>query len=506
MKPIRIQNRRVGPGCPCFIVAEAGSNHDGSLKKAFALIDAAAKAGADAVKFQLFRADRLYAPTAGRSDYLKRSQSIFEIIRSMELPPAWIAKIKARCRKQKIIFLASVFDEESADAMDRFVAAHKIASYELTHAPLIRHVARLGKPILLSTGACAPSDIRSALRTIRAAANPPVILFQCTARYPASPGSLDLGAIPAMAKAFGVPVGFSDHSADPFTAPLAAVALGAVAIEKHFTLSRKGRGPDHRFSIEPDELAALVRRVRETEAALGDGVKKIRAEERELHRFARRSIFTVRRIRAGEIFSPENLTVLRNGKLKPGLAPSAWDAVLGRRSRRDLPAYAGLRQGDVAPGKPVEPIRLRTAGATDARTLWNWRRDPEVIRNSLAPRRIPWAEHRVWFQKLLRSPIRRQWIVENAEGRPIGQVRVDLEGRDEASIHVGIDRRHRGKGYGQSAISAAVHCASGEWDLKKVRAHILKFNRASTGSFRRAGFRRKSAAGAVEIWEWSARP
>ncbi len=505
MKAIRIGNRLVGSGKRCFVIAEAGSNHDGSLKKAFALIDAAAKAGADAIKFQLFRADRLYPPTAGRSDYLGDKKSIFDIIKSMELSPEWLGRLKARCGKRNILLLASVFDEESADAMNPFVPTHKIASYELTHTPLVRHVARLGKPILLSTGACKKGEIASALRTIRAAGNPGVILFQCTAKYPAPPASLNLKTIPAMAEAFGVPVGLSDHSADPFTAPIAAVSLGAAAIEKHFTLSRKGKGPDHRFSIEPRELKELIRRIRAVESALGDGVKKVHPVERELYRFARRSIFTSRSIRAGEIFSSENLVVLRNGKLKPGLPPKMFTGLLGKRCGSDLSAYTGVQKHHIQPGKPVEPIQLRAAGAKDARTLWTWRRDSDVIRNSLAPRRIPWTEHRLWFRRLLKSPLCRQWIIENAKRRPVGQVRVDLEARDEASIHVGIDKRHRGKGYGQSAIAAAVHCAAGEWGLRKVKAHILKFNRASTGSFRKAGFRFRSSTGEVETWEWSAK-
>jgi sialic acid synthase SpsE/RimJ/RimL family protein N-acetyltransferase len=502
MKSIRIGNRKIGPGEKCFIIAEAGSNHDGSLQKAYALIDAAADAGADAVKFQLFRADRLYAPTAGRSDYLKRSQSIFEIIRSMELSGAWLRKLKARCGKKKILFLASVFDEQSADTMDSFVAAHKIASYELTHAPLVRHVARLGKPVLLSTGACSPADIRAALGIIRAAGNRNVLLFQCTARYPAPPASLNLKTIPALAKALGVPVGLSDHSADPFTAPIAAVALGAVAIEKHLTLSRKGKGPDHRFSIEPDELTALVRRIRETEAALGDGVKTIHPEERELHRFARRSIFTSRRVRKGELFSAENLVVLRNGKLKPGLPPKNLESLLGKRCRHALSAYTGVKTSHVQAGKPVAPIRLRPAARSDEKMLWILRQDPEVVRYSLTGRPVSWSEHRRWFSRLMRSSNGVQWIVEDARRNAIGQVRIAFEGRRSATIHVGIDRRHRGKGYGLSAIAAAAHRAVDEWGVGQIKAWILSRNRASRETFRKAGFQLQSSDGKVETWLW----
>lgn len=502
MRQIRIGKTRVGTGQPCFIIAEAGSNHDGSLQKAFALIDAAAAAGADAVKFQLFRADRLYAPTAGRSDYLKRSQSIFEIIRSMELSLAWLGKLKERCRRKKIAFMASVFDEESADAMNPFVRAHKIASYELTHEPLVRHVARFGKPVLLSTGACDLKDIRSALRAIRAEGNRNVLLFQCTARYPASPASLNLRTIPAMAKAFGVPVGLSDHSADPFTAPIAAVVLGAAAIEKHFTLSRKGKGPDHKFSIEPDELTALVRRVRETEAALGDGAKRVHAGERELHGFARRSIFTSRPVCAGEIFTDANLTVLRNGKLKPGLSPSHFEWLVGKKCGHDLGAYVGVQKRDVRPGVPVAPIRLRPAVRSDEKMLWLLRQDPSVVRNSLTGRAIPWADHRRWFSRMLRNGAGIQWIVEDSAQNRVGQVRLAFEPRNSATIHVGIDRRHRGKGYGLSAISAAVHRAASEHGIRRIIATILSSNRASKAAFRRAGFSFKSSKGGVETWQW----
>ena len=347
-RTVTIGGATLGDGHPCFVIAEAGSNHDGDLDNAHRLIEVAADAGADAVKFQVFRADRLYPRSAGVSDYLRLDRPIYEIIADLELPYEWLPELAAHCAARGILFLASVFDEESCDLVDPFVEAFKVASYELTQIPLLRHVAAKGKPVIVSTGTADLDEVTRSVEAFRATGNDDLVLLQCTAAYPAPVASLNVRAIATLKDAFGLPAGLSDHSRDPFVAPVAAVALGANALEKHYTLSNSLPGPDHRFAVEPDELAALVRAVRAAEAALGSGEKVADPVEHELRRFARRSIFAVQDIRAGETFTTDNVGILRNGSLEPGLEPVRLGDVLARRARHDIAAETGIREADVA--------------------------------------------------------------------------------------------------------------------------------------------------------------
>ena len=341
-----IGGRKVGDGKPCFIIAEAGSNHNGSLEQAKCLIDVAASAGADAVKFQLFRARKLYPKTAGLSDYLALPQPIYEIIKDLELPQEWLPMLASCCREKNVVFLVSAFDEESIDAVAPYVEAFKVASYEMTHFPLIRHAAAKQKPVIISTGTADLAEVRETVEAFRQTGNEQLALMQCTAAYPAPLESLNIRAVTTLKSAFDVPVGLSDHSRDPVVGPLAAVAVGANLIEKHFTLGNELPGPDHRFALEPAELRLMIRRMREAEQALGSGDKKVHPVESELRQFARRSIFAVRDIAAGETFTTENIAVLRCGNLPPGLAPKYLPDVLGKRSQRDIRAENAIKQGD----------------------------------------------------------------------------------------------------------------------------------------------------------------
>ncbi len=344
---VRIGESVVADGQPCFVIAEAGSNHDGSLEQAFALIDAAAGAKADAVKFQVFRADRLYPKSAGVSEYLELDRPIYDIVAELELPYEWLPRLVARCEDRGILFLASVFDEESVDLVDPFVPAFKVASYEMTQIPLLRHVASKGKPVIVSTGTANLGEVRASVDAFRATGNDDLVLLQCTAAYPAPIESLNIRAIATLKEAFELPVGLSDHSRDPVVAPVTAVAVGANMLEKHFTLDNALPGPDHRFAVEPHELRTLVAQVRAAEAALGSGEKIADPVEEELRRFARRSIFAARDICAGEPFTSENVTILRNGSLVAGLEPVRLDDVLRRRAARDLAAETAVREDDL---------------------------------------------------------------------------------------------------------------------------------------------------------------
>ena len=349
--PLKIYDRTVGPGHPVFVIAEAGSNHNGDLTMALELIDAAAQAGADAVKFQTFAADRLYPKSAGTSDYLGSETPIYDIIAAMEMPQDWLPTLRDRAHDAGLAFISSPFHEEAVDILDPYVDAFKIASYELTHEPLLEAVADRGRPVILSTGASTLSEARGAVEKLRSSGCEALIVLQCTAAYPTPLEAANVRAVATLARELDVLTGLSDHTRDPTAAPMAATALGAVVIEKHFTLDNDLPGPDHAFAVEPDELERLVQGVRRTEAVLGSGDTDVDPVEHELRHFARRSIFATRAIAKGEPFSRENVDILRHGKLAAGLGPETLERVLASVAARDIDAESSLQPGDLAPAR-----------------------------------------------------------------------------------------------------------------------------------------------------------
>ena len=340
-----------------FVIGEAGSNWRmgtpaRDLKMGFELIDVAAAAGCDAVKFQVYRPETVYVPNAGDSDYLAHSgitESITEIFRDLAMPYEMIPRLAARCRARGVLFMASAFSVADARQVDPHTPVHKIASYEISHVRLLEAVAATGKPVVLSTGACDPQDIEIALRCIRDARGGAVCLMQCTARYPAEVDSLNLLALRTLAERFGLPVGLSDHSRDPVLAPVMAVALGARAIEKHYTLSNRLPGPDHAFALEPDELAAMVRAIRQAEQARGSGIKEVLPAERELRYYARRGLQAIRTIEPGTTLAEGvHFDILRPGKQQLGMHPQAISRVQGARATRRIEVGDGIQEGDFA--------------------------------------------------------------------------------------------------------------------------------------------------------------
>lgn len=314
------------------------------------LIDVATEAGADAVKFQTYRADTVYASGAGSSHYLEAtgiSESIHDIFRDLEMPYELIPELAQYCAEREIEFMSTPFSPADLAAVDPFVSVHKIASYEISDVRLLQSAARTGKPIILSTGASTPDDIEIALAVLRGNGAGPICLLQCTASYPASPESLNLSTIPWLRQRYGTSVGLSDHSEDPVVAPTAAVALGAVVIEKHYTLDPRLPGPDHAFAITPDGLSELVRAVRLATRMRGCETKEIGKEEEELHSFARRRVQAIKPIRAGETFEEGvNVAILRPGNRSPGVHPKELSSLLGRPAVRDIDVGDGVQHGD----------------------------------------------------------------------------------------------------------------------------------------------------------------
>ena len=347
MADFYIGDRPVGPDEPAFVIAEAGSNHNGNLDTAKELIDVAADVGADAVKFQTFRAEDLYVEESGEVEYLDDERSIYEIIESMEMPYDWIPKLHNYCLERGIQFMSTPFDERSATELAEYVSAWKVASYTSSHIPFLEYLADTDKPIIMSTGAHELDEVAESVAALREAGASELVLLQCVAAYPTPISDINVGVVETLQETFNVPTGLSDHTLDPVTAPSGAVALGASVIEKHFTLDKSMEGPDHEFALEPDELDRMVTAIRDTEAALGTGEKRVLDVEQELHDKARRSIHVVEDIEVGEKLTEKNLKVLRPGEQKSGLHPKFYDEIVGMSALRDIPQGAGISWDDI---------------------------------------------------------------------------------------------------------------------------------------------------------------
>ena len=333
---LAIGGRWVGAGEPCFVIAEAGANHNRDLGMGKALIDVAAEAGADAVKFQTYSAETLYSRHTPRFSYLEgvSDRDTWDLIKSIELPREWQAVLAAHARTRGIAFLSTPFDHRAVDELAALgVPAYKIASFEIVDLPLISHAAARGRPMILSTGLATYEDIADAVAACDAAGNREVALLQCASLYPAPPARMNLRAMATMRAAFGVPVGLSDHSLGIHVA-VAAAGLGAAIVEKHFTLDRSLPGPDHPFAVEPRELGEMIRQIREVEAALGDGMKLGPApEEVEMHDKARRSLIAARAIPRGTTIDRSMIAIKRPGF---GIRPKFVDLVVGRVAKVDI--------------------------------------------------------------------------------------------------------------------------------------------------------------------------
>jgi N-acetylneuraminate synthase len=346
-----------------YVIAEAGVNHNGSLEQAIRLIDVAAAAGADAVKFQTFKADKLVSRAAPKADYQVRTtgaaESQHEMIRKLELDDAAHVMLITHCQATGIEFLSTPFDLESLDLLARRfdLSRIKLPSGDITNAPLLLAAARTGKPIILSTGMSTLGEVELALSVLAfgysqaLSATPSMTAFQqaygseagrkalcekltllhCTTEYPAPFAEVNLRAMATLQQAFGLPVGYSDHTPG-IAIPVAAVALGAVIIEKHFTLDRNLPGPDHKASLEPDELTQMMRSIREVEAAMGSPIKQPAPSELRNRPVARKSLVAARDIRKGELFTEENLAVKRPGD---GISPNHFWDWLGKTAERD---------------------------------------------------------------------------------------------------------------------------------------------------------------------------
>jgi N-acetylneuraminate synthase len=320
-----------------LIIAEAGVNHNGSLELAKKMADVAKEAGADIVKYQTAVPELVISTFAEKADYQKaqtgEEESQLDMVRKIHFDFAGHKELKEYCDEIGIMYLSTPFDLDSIDFLESIdMPVYKIPSGEITNLPYLEKIAKIGKPVILSTGMSTIEEIGNALGVLNANSTPQVTVLHCNTEYPTPMHDANVRAMLDIFRNFGVPVGFSDHTLG-MAAPLAAVALGAVVVEKHFTLDKNMDGPDHKASMSPEELKELIKTIRETELALGDGQKKVTESEAKNINIARKSIVAIKPIKKGDLLTEENLYVKRPGG---GISPMKWHEVLGTQAVRDF--------------------------------------------------------------------------------------------------------------------------------------------------------------------------
>jgi N-acetylneuraminate synthase len=476
-----IGNRPIGPTHPVYVVAELSANHGGDLDRARMLVRAAAAARADAVKLQTYTADTITiddrsAPFQVRSGTIWDGSVLHDLYREAHTPWEWHAELAALAQTLGMQWFSTPFDPTAVEFLETLdVPAYKIASFEIVDLPLLRAVARTGKPVILSTGMATLDEIDEAVRTVREVSPAPLALLRASSAYPAPPDDMHLRGIQALAARYGVVSGLSDHSLG-IAVPVAAVALGASIIEKHLTLSREVPGPDAAFSLEPDEFAAMVEAIRVTERAIGEARFGPVGLERASLPF-RRSLFVVRDVAAGELLTSENVRSIRPAG---GLHTRYLGSVIGQKAARPIPRGTPLRWDAIE-------LRVRTAHEMDRSLLFEWANDRATRANSFAQHVIPWDEHCEWFAGILCDAQRAIFIVETARGDPIGQVRFECQG-DAAEVSLTLAPEWRNRGLAATAIRLATDRVLSTSGRSTAHAYVKPDNEASRRAFIRAGY------------------
>ena len=334
---IKVGDKFIGDGYPCFIIAEAGVNHNGDVSLAKEMVDKAVEAGVDAIKFQTFKSEKLVTKYASMAKYQKENigeeDSQFNMLKKLELSFEEFIELKDYCNDKNIIFMSTPFDIESAEFLNSMgMEAFKISSGDLTNIPMLEYIANFNKPIILSSGMSVIGEIEDALISLRNRGVENVAVLHCTSNYPAPLDSVNLKAMNTIKNTFNILGGYSDHTRG-ITIPIAAAALGANIIEKHFTLDKSMEGPDHKASLDPQELKAMVEEIRKVESSLGNGIKMFNESEIDTMRVARKSIVAARDIKSGEIIKLQDLDYKRPGN---GLSPKYYKEIIGKKAKRDI--------------------------------------------------------------------------------------------------------------------------------------------------------------------------
>ena len=482
---IDIGGTLVGEGQPVFIIAELSANHAGNRDIALKTIETAAKLGANAIKIQTYTPDTLTLKSDAAHFVVKTKnewagRTLHDLYAEATTPWEWHGELKACAESFGIPLFSTPFDPTAVEFLEQLgVPAHKIASFELVDLTLVEHVARRGKPMILSTGMASLGEIEAAVATCRSAGNDRLALLRCVSSYPARPEAMNLQSF-ATLKSFGTIVGLSDHTRDS-TVAVASVALGAKIIEKHFILDRSVGGPDAFFSLEPDDLASLIQSVRAAEKALGAPRFGVSEEEASSVAF-RRSLFVARDVEAGAVLTADDVRSVRPAH---GLAVEHMPSVLGRRAARSLTMGSPVTWDMVgaAPERPA--LVLKPASIDDAAQLLAWRNDPETRKASGSQGIVTESEHKGWLMASLARADRALFVVWQGDVR-VGTSRLDESGPTwEVSLTVAPEQR--GKKLA-NAILAAVEVVALERGARILVARIRADNGASVTAFKRAGY------------------
>lgn len=484
MKTLQIGSRAVGEGCPVFVIAELSANHGARKDLALKTVAAAAAAGADAIKLQTYTPDTLTLrsdaePFVVRTKNEWAGRTLHDLYAEAMTPWEWHAELKAAAEAHGLVFFSTPFDVSAVEYLEQLGAVvHKIASFELTDLPLVEHVARRGRPMILSTGMASLGEIEAAVATCRAVGNDQLALLRCVSAYPARPESMGLASLVTLAS-FGTVVGLSDHTREA-TAAVAAVALGAKIVEKHFILDRSIGGPDAFFSLDPEEFTLMVRSVRDAERAIGAPRFGPSPEEVPSLRF-RRSLFLAKDVERGTVLTCEHVRSVRPAD---GLPARHLPTVLGRVCTQNLAFGTPLAWTHLAAPEAVR-VALRPAATTDGDFLLRLRNDDLTRTMSTSNVAVTADEHAAWLASSLQSDTRSLWIAEHA-GEAVGQLRLDTSGA-VAQVSLALIATARGQGLAVDLLRAGETEARAR-GVRVLTASIRAQNDASVASFKRAGY------------------
>lgn len=487
MRTMRIGKREVGGDAPVFIVAELSANHGQRRDIALRTIEAAADAGADAIKLQTYTPDTLTLKSAAEHFVVKSKnewagRTLHDLYAEAMTPWEWHAELIEAARSRGLECFSTPFDYTSVAFLEKLgVPCHKVASFELNDLPLVETIARTGKPMILSTGMASLADIEAALTTCRDAGNDDLALLRCVSCYPARPETMDLRSFEVL-RGLGVVLGLSDHTRDT-TVAITSVALGAKIIEKHFIVDRALGGPDAFFSLDPDELKELVRAVRSTEAALGQPRFGPSPDEQPNTAF-RRSLFVSEKVARGETFTARNVRSVRPSY---GMDPRNMSAVLGRVATRDVDAASPLAWDMVGAAASAPAVSLRLASLDDAARLLAWRNDPETRAMSVSNAEVTPEEHRAFLASSLTSTDRFLFVAER-DGAAVGTLRLDREPNATFTVSLTVAPEQRRKGYSLALLHAAEVEAVAR-GARRLVAVLRPDNAPSRKAFEAAGYR-----------------
>jgi pseudaminic acid synthase len=486
MKSFKIGKRQVGGDAPVFIIAELSANHAQNKDIALRTIDAAAEAGADAIKLQTYTPDTITLNSSAPPFVVKSKnewagRTLHDLYAEAMTPWEWHAELIARAHAKGLECFSTPFDPTAIAFLETLgVPCHKVASFELNDLPLVEAMARTGKPMILSTGMASLDDITAALATCRQAGNEQLAVLRCVSSYPARPEMMDLRSYEVL-RDFDVVLGLSDHTRES-TVAIASVALGAKVIEKHFILDRSVGGPDAFFSLDPSEFRHMVDAVRAASAALGKPRFGPSADEVASTAF-RRSLFVTAPVKLGETLTAANV---RSVRPSDGLHPRHLDEILGRTATRDLAAATPLAWDMVGPARELAAITLRTATSEDSARLLAWRNDPHTREMSITADEVTLEKHEAFMAHALAGTDRWLFIAEHA-GQPVGTVRLDAAGTACFEVSLTVAPGERGKGYSTAMLRAAESEVKQRGGIRMI-AVLKPSNVASRKTFEAAGY------------------